>query len=96
MARNWRNPGRIVEVGLEHLRAAQGVVGLAKKYGPARLEAACRRALAFDNPRYRTVKTILEKGLDQVQDPAAAFDTLAESYTGAGRFVRDTRKLPTH
>jgi len=81
---------------LEHLRAAQGVVGLAKKYGPARLEAACRRALAFDNPRYRTVKTILEKGLDQVQDPAAAFDTLAESYTGAGRFVRDTRKLLTH
>ena len=43
---------------LENLRAAQGVVRLKKKYGAARLEAACRRALHFDNPRYRTVKIV--------------------------------------
>lgn len=37
------------------------------------LEAACRRALAFDEIRYHTVKTILVKGLDlqTVPDPAA-------------------------
>ena len=35
------------------------------RYGRNRLEAACRRALAFDNIRYTTVKRILEKGLDQ-------------------------------
>jgi len=81
---------------LENLRAAQGVIGLRKKYGAARLEAACRRALAFDNPRYRTVKTILEKGLDQAADPARAFDALADTYTASGRFLRDTAKLLAH
>ncbi len=43
---------------VDRLRAAQGVVGLCKTYGRARVESACRRALAFDDPRYRTMKTI--------------------------------------
>jgi hypothetical protein len=81
---------------LDNLRAAQGVIRLKDKYGAARLEAACERALAFDNPRYRSVKTILEKGLDQHSDQAMAFDTLAASYTGAARFLRDTKKLLSH
>jgi hypothetical protein len=81
---------------LDNLRAAQGVIRLQDKYGSARLEAACNRALSFDNPRYRSVKTILEKGLDQQPDQAAVFDTLAESYTGAARFLRDTKKLLSH
>jgi hypothetical protein len=34
---------------LDNLRAAQGVVGLAKRFGHARLENACARALAFDS-----------------------------------------------
>jgi hypothetical protein len=38
----------------------------------------------------------LEKGLDQQPDQAAVFDTLAESYTGAARFLRDTKKLLSH
>ncbi len=46
---------------LHSLRAVQGVVRLRDKYGAGRLEAACQRALDYDNPRYRTVKTILEK-----------------------------------
>ncbi|MFC1665773.1 IS21 family transposase, partial [Pseudomonadota bacterium] len=50
---------------LSNLRAAQGIVGLKKKYGSTRLEAACQRALDYDNPRYNTVKIILKKGLDQ-------------------------------
>jgi len=81
---------------LENLRAAQGVIGLAKSYSPERLERACQRALDFDNPRYRTVKTILERGLDQHADPQQAFDQLGEAYTGGGRFSRDTRTLLTH
>ena len=80
---------------LDNLRAAQGVVRLAKTYGPARLEAACARALAFDSPRYRTVKTILNNGLDQQPVQADLFDSLTEAYTGQGRFSRDTRKLLT-
>lgn len=81
---------------LENLRAAQGVIRLAKQYSPERLEAACQRALDFDNPRYRSVKTILERGLDQQTDLQQAFDQLGEAYTGGGRFSRDTRKLLTH
>ena len=81
---------------LEHLRGAQGLLRLAKTHGPARLEAACRRALDFGNPRYRAVKTILDRGLDQQPDSERAFDQLGEAYTGGGRFSRDTRKLLTH
>jgi len=60
----------------ERLRAAQGVMAMGKRYGAARLEAACERALAHDSPHYRTVKTILATGADQQllaqpQTPAA-------------------------
>jgi len=78
---------------LDRLRAAQGVVNLARRYGPARLEAACARALYFNNIQYRSVRIILEKGLDQSSDPEACFDSLSEAYTGAGRFGRNTRDL---
>ena len=50
---------------LYNLRAVQGILGLEKPYGTTRLEAACQRALDFHNPRYGTVKSILQKGLDQ-------------------------------
>jgi transposase len=78
---------------LENLRGAQGLLRLAKTHSPARLEAACRRALDFGNPRYRAVKTILDRGLDQQPDTERAFDQLGEAYTGGGRFSRDTRTL---
>lgn len=76
---------------LDNLRAAQAVIRLSKPFGAVRLEAACARALAFDNAKYRTVKTILDKGLDQIEplpDPP-----LGPSYTGTGRFTRDSRQL---
>jgi hypothetical protein len=49
---------------------------MGKRYGAARLEAACERALAHDSPHYRTVKTILATGADaqplaEPQTPAA-------------------------
>lgn len=53
-----------------YLRQARGVLRLADKYSPARLEAACERASTFGDPSYRTVKGILERGLDQMA-PAA-------------------------
>jgi len=49
----------------ERLRAAQGILAMSKRYGAARLEAACDRALAHNSPHYRTVKTILSTGADQ-------------------------------
>ena len=35
---------------LDNLRSAQCVIGLARRFGAGRLEAACRRALTFDDP----------------------------------------------
>lgn len=81
---------------LDNLRAAQGVIRLKDKYGSARLEAACQCALSYNNPRYGTVKTILAKGLEQHPAAQQAFDTLADSYTGRGRFCRDTQTLLKH
>lgn len=43
---------------VERLRAAQSVIRLCESYGRERLESACRRAVSFGDPRYRTVKTI--------------------------------------
>ena len=79
---------------LDNLHAAQGVVGLVKTYGAVRLEAACKRALFYDNPKYRTVKSILHQGLDQtpVNQVANVID-LAATYTGAGRFLRTGEEL---
>jgi hypothetical protein len=73
---------------MERLRAAQGVIQLAKQYGTARLEAACARALAHDSAHYRTVKTILATGADVHGAPAAP----AAAY-GASRFARDAASL---
>lgn len=81
---------------VERLPAAKGVVQLRKSFGDARVESACRRALAFDDPRFRTVKTILSRGLDQVALQEDAFDRLSDAYTGSGRFNRDTKDLLTH
>ena len=47
---------------MRNLRKAQAVLRLAEKYGPAAMEAAAERALAFGNLQYRSLKTILEKG----------------------------------
>jgi transposase len=56
--------GLLAGQALHHLRAAQGVLGLIDRYGPQRLEAACRRATDVGDPSYRTVKGILAAGLE--------------------------------
>lgn len=70
-ARLLLRPDRLHGVGatglrraLYRLRAAQGVLGLRKKYGDARLEAACRKAITVGDPSYRTVKGILVAGTE--------------------------------
>jgi transposase len=79
---------------VDYLRGAQGIIGLQKKYGNARLDAACKRALSFQSGYYKTVKSILQQGLEYAPLPEnKAFDALAEAYTGKGRFCRDTSTL---
>jgi transposase len=46
-------------------RACLGLLAAARKYGDARLEAACERALAIGSPTRRSVLSILAAGLDQ-------------------------------
>jgi transposase len=46
-------------------RSALGVLRLTKKYGPARVEAACQRALLVKSFSYKSVASILQHGLDQ-------------------------------
>jgi transposase len=46
-------------------RACLGILRLGKSYTPARLEAACQRALAAQACSYRSLKSILQQGLDQ-------------------------------
>ena len=52
-------------------KSCMGIIGLGRRYSAPRLEAACSRALRFRAYSYRTVKAILEKGLD-TEPPAEA------------------------
>jgi len=65
--------GRLLgERPLDRLRTALAILRLAHKYSPRRLEAACQRALRFDETGYGAVKRILVKGLDHETVPEAA------------------------
>jgi hypothetical protein len=68
---------------LDNLRAVQGIIGLADKYGDKRLEAACARALYYGDGRYRRIKDILKAGLDM--------QPLEEESQGSFRFFEFAR-----
>lgn len=59
---------------LERLPTARRLLSLRESFGDERLEAACSRALRFADPSYKTVKRILQKGLENEADlpPAVA------------------------
>jgi transposase len=46
-------------------RSCLGILRLSKAYTPERLENACKRAISIGGINYRSVKSILEKGLDK-------------------------------
>ncbi len=46
-------------------RSGLGVLRLAERYGPQRLEAACRRAITLNACSYRSLKSRLETALDR-------------------------------
>ncbi len=51
----------------EHgFRNCLGIIRLSKKYTPDRVENACKRALTVEAFNYRSVKSILQSGLDKV------------------------------
>ena len=65
---------------LDRLPSVGRLLRLAKKWGPERLEAACRRALAHDDPAYKTVKRILMQGLDQTPERLPVVLPLASTF----------------
>ena len=53
-------------------RACLGIMRLAKRYSPERLEAACGRALALNAYSYRSVESILKTNLDKQELPESS------------------------
>lgn len=75
---------------VDRLPTVGRLLRLRKKFGEERLEAACRRALAHDDPNYKTVKRILTQGLEQepeqilvVLPPATTFARGCSELMGA-------------
>jgi transposase len=80
------------------LRQAQKLLRLGHKYGFTRLDAACRRALAFDLVNTKRLERILEHGLEPLGDP----ETPGQLLLLSTRFLRSpdhfthTKENPTH
>jgi transposase len=52
-------------------RSSIGIIGLVKRYGPERLEAACARALEIGARSYKSVTSILKNNLDRTRPEGA-------------------------
>ncbi len=72
--------GLLEDNALYRLRAAQGVLHLADKHQPGRLEAACAKAAAAGDPSYRTVKGILAAGTEGMPVTTPAGDGGAAAF----------------
>jgi len=86
---------QVVDQMLDHrpedrLRTAGRLLKLGVRFTPQRLEAACARALRFDDPSYITIKHILEQGLDQQHPPQISDSPPAQA------FVRTVAELVGH
>jgi transposase len=77
----------LADNALYRLRAAQGVIGLADKHDPSRLEAACAKAITAGDPSYRTVRGILAAGAERDQLPAAGDGGAAAFLRGPASFA---------
>jgi hypothetical protein len=85
----------LAQNALFRLRAAQGVLGLADKHDPARLEAACAKATAAGDPSYRTIKGILAAGTETTHSPRPTGDAGAPAHLhGPEQLFADTPTLP--
>jgi transposase len=72
-------------------RACLGLMRMGEKYGDARLEAACARALAIGNPKLRSVEAILKSGLEKVAlaEEVESKPVVHENIRGGGYFDRE-------
>jgi len=76
---------------IDRLSMVRRLLRLREQVGDERLEAACDRALRFDEVRYKTVKRILKQGLEaETEETPPAFIPPAQ------RFVRGAQDLLGH
>lgn len=75
---------------VDRLPSVRRLLKLRERFGDHRLEAACARALRYDDPNYRTVKKILTEGQD-AEEPRA--EPIRAS---ASIFVRTAGELVGH
>jgi transposase len=71
-------------------RACLGLMRLAEKYSPERLEAASGRAMAIKSPTYKSVEAILKTGFDKLalKDEVEAKTVTHENIRGGTYFDR--------
>ena len=62
-------------------KACMGLLKLADKYTPDRLENACKRALSFTpRPSYKNIQVILSSGQDKLEETDAERKENSEQY----------------
>ncbi len=59
----------LADTTLERLPMVRRLLAWRERVGDERLEAACRRALRFGDPSYKTVRGILKQGLESEPEP---------------------------
>jgi transposase len=79
-------------------RPVLGVLRLGDRYGTARLDRACARALSashFDGARYRYIESILKLGLEsqplEQSEPTTSLPTAHENIRGGGYYETESR-----
>jgi hypothetical protein len=79
-------------------RPVLGVLRLGDRYGTARLDRACARALAashFDGARYRYIASILKLGLESLpleqSEPTTSLPTAHENIRGGGYYETESK-----
>ena len=70
----------LADTTLERLPMVRRLLAWRDRVGDERLEAACGRALRFGDPSYKTVKGILQQGLESAPDPGPAAAPPAKTF----------------
>ena len=89
---------------VDRLRTVGRLLRLGQRFGDERLEAACLRALQFDEPVYATVKRILVEGLERqpLSEPLVTSipidppERVAAAQSTAPAFMRSASELLGH
>lgn len=100
-ARRLAEPiGRLAEAifadkAVDGMRPVRALIHLCDTYHTERVAAACRRALLYDTPHFRSVKEILKKGLDRLplSQPAEPTGQLLFRFQRENGYFDPTRYL---